>query len=157
MWWWVQNSLNGMDKRLDSVPTKSKVSEGYHIDNELDHARLLTYTSQRRLICVGKDGNQRWQRSIWVSQASSNQPSTGSPSFFSLDRLTAHANGNRRASRRGRGTTTTITTTSTRRWRTGEPNPSNKRPMKLRDAIWRTTFSCQCESSFFQHDVSIQQ
>jgi hypothetical protein len=35
-----------MDKRLDSVPTKSKVSAKDIIDNELDHARFVTYTSE---------------------------------------------------------------------------------------------------------------
>jgi hypothetical protein len=39
------------------LPDKIKSREGYHIDNELDHARL-TYTSQRRLICEGKDEGQ---------------------------------------------------------------------------------------------------
>jgi hypothetical protein len=109
-----------MDKRLDSVPTKSKVSEGYHIDNELDHARLLTYTSQRRLC---RKGWQPKMAEINLSIPSLLESTVDRvPVVLLLDRLTAHANGNRRASRRGRGTTTTITTTSTSRklknWRT---------------------------------------
>jgi hypothetical protein len=52
---------HGQAPRLRPDKIKS-LCEGYHIDNELDHARLLTYTSQRRLIC--RKVNQRWQRSI---------------------------------------------------------------------------------------------
>jgi hypothetical protein len=50
---------HGQAPRLRPDKIKS-LCEGYHIDNELDHARLLTYTSQRRLICRGgtKDGKR---------------------------------------------------------------------------------------------------
>jgi hypothetical protein len=51
---------HGQAPRPPSDKIKS-LCEGYHIDNELDHARLLTYTSQRRLICKERMGNQRWQ------------------------------------------------------------------------------------------------
>jgi hypothetical protein len=57
----VQNSLNGMDKRLDRPDKIKSLCEGYHIDNELDHARLLTYTET---IGVGKDGTKDGKRSI---------------------------------------------------------------------------------------------
>jgi hypothetical protein len=42
-----------MDKRLDRPDKIKSLCEGYHIDNELDHARLLTYTET---IGVGKMG-----------------------------------------------------------------------------------------------------
>jgi hypothetical protein len=73
----VQNSLNGMDKRLDSVPTKSKVSaKDTYIDNELDHARLVTYTSQRRLICEGKGEGPKMARDQFFGEYSSLLEST---------------------------------------------------------------------------------
>jgi hypothetical protein len=84
MWWWVQNSLNGTNASTPSDKIKS-LCEGYHIDNELDHARLLTYTSETIDLWRKGWGTKNGKRSIlwWVSQASSNQPSTGSPSCSS--------------------------------------------------------------------------
>ncbi len=52
---------HGQAPRLRPDKIKS-LCEGYHIDNELDHARLLTYTSQRRLICEGKDEGPKMAR-----------------------------------------------------------------------------------------------
>jgi hypothetical protein len=77
---------HGQAPRLRPDKIKS-LCEGYHIDNELDHARLSTYTSQRRLICVRKGEGQRWQEiNSLVSIPSLESTVDRVPSFF-LDRL----------------------------------------------------------------------
>jgi hypothetical protein len=52
---------HGQAPRLRPDKIKS-LCEGYHIDNELDHARLLTYTSQTIDLCrkgwATKDGKR---------------------------------------------------------------------------------------------------
>jgi hypothetical protein len=81
-------------------PDKIKsLCEGYHIDNELDHARLLTYTSQRRLICEGKVRDQRWQEINFGEYPKPPRTVDRVPVvFFSID-STVYPNGNRRASK----------------------------------------------------------
>jgi hypothetical protein len=60
---------HGQAPRLRPDKIKS-LCEGYHIDNELDHARLVTYTSQRRLICEGKGEGPKMARDQFFGEYS---------------------------------------------------------------------------------------
>jgi hypothetical protein len=125
---------HGQAPRLRPDKIKS-LCEGYHIDNELDHARLLTYTSQRRLICrkvMGKDARDQFFGEYPKPPRINRRQG---PRRVLLDRLWLQATNNNNHKSRQRGL---------KNWRTN--NPSNKRPMKLSETRSDEQLSCQCVS-----------
>jgi hypothetical protein len=93
---------HGQAPRLRPDKIKS-LCEGYHIDNELDHARLVTYISETIDLWRKGWGTKRGDQFFGeYSQASSTVDRV--PVVFFLDRLDCllqTANGNRRASEEG--------------------------------------------------------
>jgi hypothetical protein len=87
MWWWVQNSLNGMDKRLDpSRQNQKSLRRISHRQWTRPRKAFNIYISETIDLWRKGEGPKMARDQFLVSIPSLLEPSTGSPSC-SLDRL----------------------------------------------------------------------